>query len=308
MNDDEVERLNRAFGFGDGLLFSRGPAGFIFANIQNRLCHALVCLHGGQVLSFMPAGGRELLWLSPKVDYRADKAIRGGIPVCFPWFGRLPPPPAGAAARPQHGYARLLDWSVCAVERGGSSPTRLSLLCPAAADGGCSEWQGLEARLEIELGAELKLSLSVKNRSDVPKQCSAALHSYFKISDIGAVRITSGECGCGAPPELSAGVSPQGDYDITFENSHGPYLIEDSAFDSFITVSKENSDETVIWNPGPAKAAALSDMGSAAVTSMVCVEAARVGAGMLRLAPGAEECFCLRAGLSPAGSGHSAGR
>lgn len=296
--EDEVESLNRAFASrlrnrGQSLLFSRGPAGFIFATVQNPFCHARFCLHGAQVLGFAPAGGRELLWLSPRVCYSRDRAIRGGIPLCFPWFGKLP----GLPARPQHGFARLLDWSVTEAAEDEAGRTRISLACPPAPEE-YSEWKDLEARLELEFGMELRLRLTVRNSGTVRHECTAALHSYFKISHIGNIRVLSRE-EAHAPEELRAGIQPRGDYDRIFEGTAGPYRIEDSGCDSFIIVNKEKSRSTVIWNPGPEKSAAMSDMGAAGAATMVCVEAARAAGDRMVLEAGGTDSLGLSIGLTP---------
>lgn len=290
--DRELEELRESFGLGGRLSFSRGEGGLVFVEAETALCKARVSLYGAQVLNFAPLGERDLLWLSPKALFEKGKAIRGGVPVCFPWFGRHPQDPA----LPQHGYARLADWELLGAEESVAGELELRLGLPPLSLPGAPP--GLRAELGIGLGSELSISLLARNVGETALSFSAALHSYFAVSGEAGLSVA----GIGGLADdggyADRGLEIDGEIDQVFEASRGPYRIEDPAFARRILVEKENSATTVIWRPGQERAAAMADVGRGAEAGMLCVEAVRAGANKISLGPGEEESFGTRIGLS----------
>ncbi len=164
-------------------LHQPGDAGLATLVVENALGRAVVALQGAHIMSFQAAGKDEMLWLSPKSLMQAGKPIRGGIPLCLPWFG------PSADGQVLHGFARLMPWSVAAAERLKDGETRLVMTL--AGDASVSErWPHAFAfSLEIVVGAELKLTLSAENRDRVEAPFAFAYHTYFAVPKVAEVEL-----------------------------------------------------------------------------------------------------------------------
>ena len=143
-------------------------------HIENDLAEADVTPYGAHVLSFIPRGEKDLLWVSGKALYEEGRAIRGGIPVCWPWFGK--------AGTPAHGLARIAFWKTDFIRREADGSTTLAFLFESAPD-------GLRAGLTVNAGHALTVSLRTENTGTADVLLSEALHTYFRVSEIGSVRI-----------------------------------------------------------------------------------------------------------------------
>ncbi|MDR1936020.1 MAG: D-hexose-6-phosphate mutarotase [Candidatus Accumulibacter sp.] len=158
-------------------------AGLPMLVVENPLGRAVVALQGAHVMAFRPAGRDELLWVSPKTALREGVPIRGGIPLCLPWFG------LGADGKTMHGFARTVEWSVAAAGRLADGATRLALeLAGDAASNALWPFAFL-FRLEIEVGATLKLSIEARNRGADAAPLAFAFHTYFAVPDVAAARV-----------------------------------------------------------------------------------------------------------------------
>ena len=168
----------------DGARLEKGPGGLERLVLSASDGEAVVYLQGGHVAHFQPRGERPVLWMSAQSRFEAGQPLRGGVPICFPWFG----PKAGAPDAPMHGFARILPWSVTAVvaESGGLRAT-LDLTAEAAARGGFPHELALS--LTVRVGRSLRLELAVRNTDAAARAFEAALHSYLAVSDVRHVRI-----------------------------------------------------------------------------------------------------------------------
>jgi glucose-6-phosphate 1-epimerase len=231
---------------------------------------ATLALQGAHLLSFVPSGGRELLWLSPKAVFAAGKAIRGGIPLCMPWFGRHP------EGLPAHGFARTSNWDVSEVEilSNGDIKVVLELHDTAATQ---ALWpHDFVFRLALTVGRELSLDLSVENLSDTAAPFSQAFHSYLAVPDVNEVAI-HGLDGCtyvdslleGHPRHLQAGdLQVQALTDRVYLNVPSEQVIKHGA--GQIKVSSDTHC-AIVWNPWE-DAAKMADVGQGNHTGFVCVE------------------------------------
>lgn len=165
-------------------LHQAGDAGLPMLVVDNALAHAVIALHGAHVMAYRPAGQREMLWISPKTALEAGKPIRGGIPLCLPWFG---PGPDGKS---MHGFARTLAWSLVSADILENGATRL--LLELAGDASVSElWPHAFAfRFEVLVGSELKLTMTVENRDSKAAPLAFAFHTYFAVPDVAQVSVT----------------------------------------------------------------------------------------------------------------------
>ena len=191
MSHHDMEDLNRRYAITDQLAFESGPGGVTLAKITNPHAEATVALHGGHVLSFFPRGHEPVLWASKQSRFEIGKAIRGGIPVCWPWFADHPTD----GDKPAHGFARTALWSVTESEALKDGRTRLGLVISDNNDTR-TLWPYL-FRLEIDVtvGTMLQVELVATNTGKEVFTCGGALHSYFHVSSISNVVIKGLE-GC----------------------------------------------------------------------------------------------------------------
>jgi len=159
-------------------LHKAGDAGLPMLVVDNRLGRAIVSLQGAHLMAFQPHGQREMLWVSPKCVLEAGKPIRGGIPLCLPWFG---PGKDGAI---QHGFGRIMGWTLVAVEICSGGETRIVL--ELAGDGTVSAvWpHAFRFRLELVVGTSLRMALSAENRSAQAAPFAFAFHTYFSVPNV----------------------------------------------------------------------------------------------------------------------------
>ena len=159
-------------------------AGLPMLLVENPLGRAVVALQGAHVMAFRPAGKDELLWVSPKTLLQDGVPIRGGIPLCLPWFG---PGPDG---KTMHGFARVKAWTVAAAERLASGATRLVLELTGDAATNALWPHAFFFRLEIEVGTTLKMAIEVQNRGTDPAPLAFAFHTYFAVPDVVTARVS----------------------------------------------------------------------------------------------------------------------
>jgi D-hexose-6-phosphate mutarotase len=277
----------------DGARLEPGGGGLERLVMSTRAAEAHVYLHGAQVAHYQPAGERRVLWMSERSRFQTGTPgapIRGGVPVCFPWFGPL----AGRADAPAHGVARLLRWSLASVETvaGGGLVACLELrsndytrrLVPHA----------FLLRLGVHVGSSLRLALSVTNDGDDVFRFEEALHTYFAVSDARRIELAGLEGAAyvdktegGATKTMSeAPLAITRETDRVFTGHRGPIVISDPSWQRRIRVLRTGSSTAVVWNPWIAKAKAMTDFGDDEWTGMVCVEAANALADAVTLGPG----------------------
>jgi glucose-6-phosphate 1-epimerase len=219
---------------------------------------ALITEHGAHVLSWITADGRERLYLSPRSHFSPGVAIRGGIPVIFPQFGSRGP-------LPKHGFARTSVWrSMSAPADGGVPTVRFELRDDSATR---AVWPlAFLARLELRLeAAAIEVTLGVENTGATALGFTAALHTYLRVDPAGAARIG---------PLEGRDLAIEGDIDRVFSQAPSTLTLRDAR--STLTITRSAFPDTVIWNPGPVKAAKLDDMPPDDWRTMLCVEAACV--------------------------------
>jgi glucose-6-phosphate 1-epimerase len=272
-----------------------GNAGLTGWKIATPHCRALISSQGAQVLEFQAVGKRPLLWLSEAAVYQPGRAIRGGIPLCFPWFG-----PAPDGAGPAHGFARQLAWELTQAE---NRPDALHLQFHLGASPATRAlWpHDFEATLGLTLGRVLQLQLAVSNTGATPFSFTFAFHSYFPVSDIARAQVDGLD---GTPwrdqrdpartQHIQQGlVNFAGETDRLHLHATGEYCLLDAAGGQAIRLSAPACRSAIVWNPGPEKAARLGDMAPDAWRGMACVECGNVDSDAVTLPPGAAKLFTL---------------
>ena len=242
-----------------------------------------VHLHGATVTDWTPAKHEPVLWTSSKALYDGQTPIRGGVPICTPWFGGHPTDPDA----PSHGLARTAAWT---LEHAGVSEEKTLL-------GFGLGLPGLKLNYSVLLCETLKLVLEITNTSEAQCRVEAALHTYLAVSDAREVTITGLENVAyidkvGGPTRVDATGEPirfVAETDRVYNNTTGDVVLTDPGRKRQITVAKDGGSSTVIWNPWVAKAASMKDFGDDEWTDMCCIESAAVGADAWLLVPGATQ-------------------
>jgi glucose-6-phosphate 1-epimerase len=249
---------------------------------------AEIYLHGAHITHFQKNGEPPLLFMSPQSWFAADKPIRGGIPICFPWFGNR-------EGEPSHGLARILTWELVETSTtpDGSVTVRLRLPQKSLKP----EWSALQTEFIVIVGETLRMEFIAKNTSpDKALEVENCLHTYFHVGDIGAVSI-AGLRGA-SYLDNAAGGNGERKTDDNIEltipketnrlylNTTSTVEIRDKKFRRLIWVVKTNSHSTVVWNPWTTQKMP-EDFNSADHKDMVCVEAGNIKENKITLAPGA---------------------
>ena len=261
---------------------------------------AAIAVHGGHLLSWVPDGHEDVLWLSPALA-PAPAAIRGGVPVIWPYFGRQ----GQGDDVPSHGFARTVRWQVASARRDADGSLRLTL-APPALDG-----LPLTLRMELHIGATLEQRLVTTNTGDAPVVFTQALHSYFRVSDVHRVRVQGLDGlrfldkndGYAEHPQrgdwqLDDARDP-GRSDYIYRDAPGRYVLDDAGLDRRIELVTGGSRSLVVWNPGEASAERSSDMGHGAWRGFLCLEAANAGPDRIALAPGATHTLAQQVRVLP---------
>jgi glucose-6-phosphate 1-epimerase len=257
-------------------------------HVRTSTATAVISVFGGQLLSFIPQGQPDLFWLSPT---RAElpTPIRGGVPVCWPWFGRQ----GQGADAPAHGLVRTARWELLHVHQRDAGVVELQL-APSLSDP-----LGLRLQMTLRIGRQLHQQLTTENTGTAPLTFTQALHSYFRVGDASRVdvegvdglqyldkyedyahaRVQQGPWSLRDPRD-------PGRSDRIYTGAQGHYVLRDPVLQRRIDIHSEGSQTLVAWNPGAEAAAKMPDVGEG-WRDYVCLEVANAGPEPVTLAPGA---------------------
>ncbi len=298
MDQTEAEALNAQFGIEDQVSFREQSPGFIVIDIANAQATAALALQGAQLLTWTPAGQPAVVWQSPEARFVDGKSVRGGVPVCWPWFGARP----DDATLPAHGFVRTARWEVIRTATlAGSGATRVELRF-LHSDATRRMWpHRSELELHVDIGSTLEMELISRNTGAEAFTMTQALHTYFAVGDIRQTRVT-GLDGCDYLDKVGeeqrrrqqGPVTFSGETDRIYVDTDADCLIEDPHLQRRIRVSKRGSHSTVVWNPWIEKADRLGDLGEDGYLHMVCVESANAADDRVTLEPGNEYHLAVR--------------
>ena len=284
-----LDTLNTSFAMADVLHFAEIQPGLPVAEIRTSLATARVALQGGQVLAWQPAGQKSVLWVSKAAVFEVGKPVRGGVPVCWPWFGAKP-------GQAMHGFARNMMWQVRAAELDAEGQVVLRLGISDNASTRALWDHAFDLELVLTVGTTLTLSLVTRNTGDGPVTITQALHTYFCTGDITQTTVQGLD---GTPyldkvrqfePDQQTGpVRFTGETDRVYINTTAPSVIDDAAWGRRVHVAKEGSASTVVWNPWVEREKAMADMAPGDYQQMLCVETCNAGPDVVTLAAG-ESC------------------
>jgi len=282
--------LNRRFAIADVLAFEDIADGFTVAKVATRYGTASIALQGAHVMTYQPAGHAPLIWLSKFAKFAPGKSIRGGVPVCWPWFG----PHASDAKLPGHGFARTVPWALLEAQLLPDHRLRLEFEL-IQTDATRAQWpHPCTVKNIVTVGPELEVELATTNTGGAPFELGQALHTYFEIGDIRKTTVAGLEH-CDYIDKVDGGarkaqlgpVAFSGEADRVYLGTRGHCEIHDPVLGRRIVVTSTGSRSTVVWNPWNEKADKMGDFGADGWTQMVCVETANAVEDVIRLAPGA---------------------
>ncbi|WFB37251.1 D-hexose-6-phosphate mutarotase [Kiritimatiellota bacterium B12222] len=266
-----------------------GNGGLPCFHLEGQGARATVYVHGAHVTAFQPADAEPVLWMSAKSHYADGQPLRGGVPICWPWFGPNPQD----ATLPAHGVARLRAWTVLSSSVLHDGRCQLRLGFTPEGDECNVVPAGLRLEYTITVGETLTLELDTLNEGDTPTAAEDALHSYFDLKDPKTTLIT-GLDGCtyldqlenGAHKVQSGAVDFVAETDRIYSHPNGETLIQDKASGRTISIRQRGAKNAVVWNPWINKSKAMPDFGDDEWMGMCCVEAANCKKDRIQLLPG----------------------
>lgn len=292
----QIDDVNRRYGIAGQAVFNEPVSGFPVLEVTNAHAQATIALQGAQVMTWTPNGERPVIWLSRAAKLAAGKSIRGGVPVCWPWFGPHPSQPTF----PSHGFARTVAWDVVAV-RGTAEATEVRFRLSANATPRAQWPQATELELFIRIGRALDVELTTRNKEVVPVTISEALHTYFEVSDIGDVAVHGldglayiDKVDRSARKQQAGPVTLGGEVDRIYLRSTADCVIDDAGWRRRVRIAKSGSRSTVVWNPWIDKAAKMGDLGDDGYRHMLCVESANAADDAVEIGAGGEHTLGVR--------------
>jgi glucose-6-phosphate 1-epimerase len=283
----EIQALTQQFGIAGKLGFET-VGELVAVRVTTPFATATIALQGAHVMSWQPAGQQPVIWVSRLAKYAPGKSIRGGVPVCWPWFG----PHTSEAGFPGHGFARTVPWALVATKELPDGRIRLEFELTQT-DATRAQWpHASTVRNIVTVGEELEVELATTNTGKAPFELGQALHTYFVVGDIRKATVAGLE-GCEYLDKVGGGRKQQNgpvtftqETDRIYLGTHGCCGILDPVMDRTLLITSTGSRSTIVWNPWIEKAAKMGDFGPDGHWGMVCVETANA----------AEDVITLRAG------------
>ena len=285
----DIEALDEKFSTEGELGFAELEYDLVFITVSNKFADADICLYGAHVTSFRPHNNMELLWMSPASHFQVGSPIRGGIPVCFPWFGLH----KSDQEKPMHGFARLMYWDVLETASLPNGETQIRLGLQSSEETKTYWPHDFCAEMCITVGQSLTVSFKVTNTSQEAFEYTSALHSYFTLSSVENISI-EGLANTGYHNQLNGANGKQEEEILQISepitrhylDTEATCVIEDPIFRRRIRIEKEGSKTTTVWNPGAETCAKMVDLPDDSYHAFVCIETVNAFDDFVGLAPG----------------------
>jgi glucose-6-phosphate 1-epimerase len=281
--------------------------GLAALRVHTARARGLVYLQGAHVAAWQPSGHDPVIWMSPKAVYAQGKALRGGIPICFPWFGANAEHPS----YPAHGFARTREFEYRgARERNEHVELELALVSDERTRQHFPF--EFEALLRVAFGPTLELEFAVTNTGREAFEFEEALHSYFVVGDVQRASVSGlqGSTYSDKVREMAVFTESEaqlrfaGETDRVYESAATCTIVDPGRErERSLVIAKRQSATTVVWNPWTERAAQMSDLGADAWPGFLCVESANVGKARLRLAPGESHTLGVQVSVTTTASG-----
>ncbi|HEY4380962.1 MAG TPA: D-hexose-6-phosphate mutarotase [Acidobacteriaceae bacterium] len=321
----KLDELNSKFAIPGILSFAPANGGLIAAHVTSRAAEATIYLQGAHVTHWKPAGQAPAIFLSQRAEFAPGKAIRGGVPIVFPWFSERHDGKTG----PQHGFARISDWDLSFAAMSGDDLHLAFTLAPDDLSRSLG-FDHFKLGYRVTVGHKLSLEMTVANdsgnggaRGGGPAAATAAadaashgarlvyeqaLHTYYQVTDARQVSIDGlgGVTFIDKVDDMKRKVQPagalhfEGRTDRPYLNTTATCVLHDPAGKRRIVVAKSGSNSTVVWNPWQEFTAKMVDMEPDAWLHMTAIETANVGDSTITLAPGTTHTMRADISIEPA--------
>ncbi|MEM8505117.1 MAG: D-hexose-6-phosphate mutarotase [Cyanobacteria bacterium P01_D01_bin.1] len=284
-----IDQLNQEFGISEQLSITEGKGGFPVITIENEYAKAKISIYAAQVLSFQPVGAAaDLMFVSENAYYTPGKATKGGIPICWPWFG---PDPEGKG-RASHGFVRNRMWSLLSTEAMATGETKVRLGVSADEETRKVWPHSFELVMEILVGQTLTVALITDNTGESAFSITQAFHSYFTVGDIHQVKVLGLEdtsyldkVDGGAKKMQSGAVTFSAETDRIYTDVKPELVVEDGALGRRIRISSTGSRTAIVWNPWEEISIKMADLVEGDYLKFVCVESANAADDVVEVAP-----------------------
>jgi glucose-6-phosphate 1-epimerase len=300
----DINQLNEHFGLPGVLAFQTTASGLIRADITTPHATATVYLQGAHVAAWQPAGHKPVIFTSRKTELKPGKAIRGGVPIAFPWFANRHDGKTG----PSHGFARIQDWTLAFAALAGEDLHLTFTLGPNELSRSLG-FDQFRLAYQLTIGRTLTMQLTVANDGGAPLVFEEALHTYYAVTDIHEIAI-SGLDGVSYLDKVDnfnkklqyGDVTITGATDRVYLDTTATCVLKDHAGKRHISVAKTGSTTTVVWNPWEEGAAKLADMDPTEWHEFVAIETVNAATDAITLAPGATHTMQARVTVEEIGS------
>ncbi len=270
--------LQEQFGADNYITFEKLDNGIVFAKIDNPLATATLSLYGGHIVTWQPKSqSAPVLWRSELVQYKPGKAIRAGVPICWPWFGAHPTD----TSAPSHGYARINAWDITSVLTSDAGATEICMTLRDSESAVNPLCVNASLSVRISIGEVLSIDLTTTNTGSDVLKLTEALHAYFYVSDVAQVEINGlSECDYvdlidnNTIKTQAGAISFSGELGRVYLKTTSDCLINDPILLRKIRIAKTGSQSTVVWNPSIDTAIKMDDLGPLGWRTMVCAESA----------------------------------
>ncbi|AMV32519.1 Putative glucose-6-phosphate 1-epimerase [Pirellula sp. SH-Sr6A] len=289
----DAHQLQQTFGIDSALCFENHSSGLVQGVVQTKFCEGRFFLHGAHVSHWHPSHTAwPVLFMSEQSSFAEGKPIRGGIPLCFPWFSAHPTDPS----QPAHGLVRQARWKFVESRFENES---VRVVMERIAD-------EFLLRCKVEFGTELALELKMTNRSSQTRDCEVALHTYFDVAAIEKVSVEGLEkvpyfdqlsrkvCSAEHKP-----VRFDRETDRIYQGPVGSILLRDAERNRTISIDSANANSTIVWNPWVEKSKRMPDFGDEEYHRMCCIETASVRDHRMTLAPSETHIIGVRYSVGP---------
>lgn len=283
-----IEQLNADYGITDKVKFVEGKGGFPIMEISNEYAKAAISVYAGHVLSFQPTDlAEDIMFVSSQAYYQDGKAMKGGVPVCWPWFG----PDPESKGRSSHGFVRNRLWQMRDVVSTQSGETKVTMGLRDTEETRKIWDYSFDLAIAITVGSSLTIELITRNTGDRSFSITQALHTYFKIGDINQVAVLGLENNTyidkvdNNQQKTQAGtVTFDGECDRIYLDVPAELIIDDKALKRKIKITATNSNTAIVWNPGADIAKKMADLGDRDYLNFVCVETANAAKEIIQVA------------------------
>ena len=277
MTTHNIERLNQQFAIDkdNHLLFRAGKGDIPVVEIKNEHASAIISLQGAHLLSWIPKGEKEVIWCSDEAKFAPGKSVRGGIPICWPWFGAHP----DNSSYPAHGFARTVYWQVLSTEALDDGSTRITFTTQPLPENAQMWPPQTSVQYQLTVGAKLEMELITHNESSDDITIGQALHTYFSVGDVSKVLVHGlddteylDKLENFNRKQQHGPVTIEGEVDRIYLDTITDCVIDDKKLNRKIVIVKCGSRSTVVWNPWQKTAAKMGDLGEDGYKKMLCVE------------------------------------